>query len=134
MNVLRFHTLWREALADARPTDSILGPWIGSWESDPSGHTGALRCVVRSVDDRRLDAAFYAVFWKVFWMTYAPELRCRPVENGYEIRGSWRLPGPFGGDFSYEGTITPTDFRARYRAAGDHGTFRMRRPEAASEH
>lgn len=128
MNVIRFNRLWREAVAAPVPADSVLGPWEGSWLSEPSGHRGALRCVVRDVGDGGMDAAFHAVYWKVLWMTYAPTLECAPIEGGWELGGSWDLPGPFGGEFAYEGTVTPSEFRARYRAAGDHGIFEMHRP------
>lgn len=128
MNVFRFRGLWRQAVASPTPEDRVTGPWEGFWHSEPSGHRGRLRCVVRGVGDGRLDAAFHAVFWKVMRMTYEPTLRCRPLEgDGYEIEGAWKL-GWWMGEFRYEGTITPDAFEARYRSKGDHGVFEMRRP------
>lgn len=133
MNLIRFHRLWKRALAAPLPADRVLGPWEGSWRSEPSDHTGRLRCVVLEVDENpgRMHAAFHAVFWKVFRMTYEPQLDFRPADDGGEIRGSWVLPPPFGGEFHYQGTVTPEEFRATYRAPGDHGVFEMRRPAGA---
>lgn len=128
MNLIRFQRLWKEAVSGPLPEDRVLGPWVGSWLSEPSGHTGSLRCIVRDVDSESFRAAFHAVYWKVFWMTYEPRLDCHPVADGYQLRGAWKLPGPFGGEFAYEGIVTPSAFRARYRSVGDHGTFELRRP------
>jgi hypothetical protein len=128
MNAIQFRRLWKQEKAAFAAAGRVLGPWEGSWISEPSGHRGRLRGVVRQVGDDRLQVAFHAVFWKAFWMTYEPSLEGRPIDDGYEIQGSWRLPGPFGGQFSYEGIVTPTEFRARYRASSDHGSFLMQRP------
>lgn len=129
MNLLRFHRLWRRIRSRPGPEDDVTGPWEGSWHSEPTGHGGRLRCVIHHAGEGRIEAAFHAVFWKLFRATYEAELDARPIRDGYEIRGSRDLGRLFGGEFEYEGTVTPAEFRATYRSSSDHGTFTMRRPD-----
>jgi hypothetical protein len=50
--------------------------------------------------------------------TSASEARHRQARHDIGKRGT----------FNAEGTITPTEFHATYKAAGDHGVFVLKRP------
>jgi hypothetical protein len=120
-----FQKEWEQASASSK---SIEGRWEGSWLSGANGHTGKLRCVVgpEQTGDTR-EFHYFATWGKVFRGSF------NAVHEVTEKSGvtAFKAKHDIGtrGTFHAEGTITPNEFHATYRAAGDHGTFVMKRPQ-----
>jgi len=120
-----FQKTWEAANAQPK---SIEGRWEGSWLSGANGHTGKLRCVVGPEQNGGTREFHYFATWgKVFRGSF------NAVHEVTEKGGAtaFKAKHDIGkrGTFHAEGTITPNDFHASYRAAGDHGTFVMKRPQ-----
>ncbi len=124
------------------PATGILGRWEGSWHSDPSDHTGQLRAIVSQLPAKPGRAAagaepaaagglyevrFHALWGWDFVAEYTIEMEVREESGRYAFKGESEL-GLFFGKYQCEGHIVGDRFFATYRAAGDHGTFEMRRP------
>ncbi|MGI8604725.1 MAG: hypothetical protein ACR2OZ_17280 [Verrucomicrobiales bacterium] len=132
-----FQQHWSVAIKD-RPAKytSIEGPWVGTWKSEPTGHSGALRCLVgESQSNTRseqgaLTPFYYRATWqKVLSGTFRTVQPVREVRKGeFVSEGDWTLPKWAGGKYHYRINATPAEFRATYRGGGDHGRFEMQRP------
>ncbi len=123
------------------PTTGILGRWEGKWHSVPSDHTGRLRCIVSALPSKPGRAAsgaepsaaggqyefrFHALWGWDFVSENTIEMEVRDEGGRYAFKGESDL-GLFLGKYKCEGHIIGDRFIATYSAAGDHGTFEMRR-------
>ena len=119
-----FHRQWEQASV---PTHSIEGRWQGTWTSSFNGHTGKLLCLVGPEKPGHTREFHYFATWgKIFRGSF------NAVHDVTEKNGvtTFKARHDIGkrGTFNAEGTITPTEFQATYKAAGDHGVFVLKRP------
>lgn len=125
-----FRTQWQAAVAQSRPASSIDGPWEGTWLSGFNGHTGKLSCVVGPEKADHTREFFYHATWgKLFSGSF------RAVHEVSQSGGVTHFTAKHDigkrGTFHAEGTISGSEFKATYKAAGDHGTFVMKRPQGS---
>ncbi len=121
-----FNREWSAAMAKPIPVGSIEGPWEGTWLSQGSGHHGSLRCVVgpQTGHDRPF---FYHATWGSF---LSGSFKAQHHVSTLPTATAFTADSDLGvyGKFKANGIVTNGDFKATYNAAGDHGTFEMKRP------
>lgn len=126
-----FDRRWEHAAASPPPADDITGRWIGAWRSNHNDDTGQLRAIVSRNDDGSYHVDYHATYGTLLTLTFSYALDMQPTQDE---GGVWRFAGEsdlgvFGG-YRHDGYATPAEFAADYEAsAGDHGTYRMTRPE-----
>ena len=119
---------WRQAARKPQPTNDITGRWEGRWLSDVNGHNGRLRCLLTRREDGQFDGRFHATYRRFLRFGYDVVLHEIAATNGtMSLAGSADLGWPWGG-YECDGTVSVTNFVARYRSKYDRGTFRMSRP------
>jgi hypothetical protein len=124
-----FHHDWRQAAAQPAPADDITGRWEGTWQSDVNGHHGGLRCVVTKESPGKYRIHYRATWKKILHGSYNVEVAVRREGGTFKSTGGADLGWKYGGHYSYEGDATPTEFTSTYKSKGDHGTFKLKRPE-----
>ena len=140
-----FDNDWRSLAttkAPGSPASSILGRWEGSWHSETSDHTGKLRAIVSALPQKPgrhtsstapgaagelYEVRFHALWGWDFVAEYTVEIEIREQPARYDFKGESEL-GLFFGKYQCDGHIIGDRFFANYTAAGDRGTFEMRRP------
>ncbi len=120
---------YQAALKQSVRAGSPEGPWTGRWTSDKMGHTGELRAIVVKDIDDTYTARFKARFWKCFTYTSTAALTMEPKGDAFHFDGSAQLGWLAGGEYHYEGRVTPKFFFSEYRCHWDNGTFYMERPK-----
>ncbi|MBI3867483.1 MAG: hypothetical protein HY299_03045 [Verrucomicrobia bacterium] len=125
-----FNYEWRQTVkkSDA-PQDAKLGPWEGAWTSEPSGHSGRLRCLLSPGGPTGTQARFRATYARILTFEYKVPLRMTPQSDGQKFEGSANLGKLAGGVYSYDGFLSSTQFFSTYKCRYDHGVFRMTRPQ-----
>jgi hypothetical protein len=128
----QFNRKWAKAKTSvfSDQTSRIEGPWVGTWLSKGTGHTGKLRCVVGPALNSEGDHLFtYRATWKGFLSaTFKATHRVKPDGKGHQFSGEHSLPNWAGGNYHYDGTTQMGRFEATYRCEKDHGSFSMKRP------
>ena len=131
-----FNRKWEQATSEPVPTDDVMGPWEGKWQSRKGHGSGKLLCVIEAAPqtagpsaDAPYVAHFRATFWGIFKSTYSiPLTRHRDAENVFA--GKKDLGWLAGGLYTYGAEITPTTFDASYQSqSGDSGIFQLARPK-----
>lgn len=123
-----FQKKWNEASAKPVPTNSIEGRWEGTWLSSFNGHTGKLLCVVGPENPGNTRDFYYFATWgKIFRGSFHAVHEVSEHNGVTTIKASHDIGKR--GTFRAEGTITPTEFKATYRAAGDNGNLVLKRPQ-----
>lgn len=123
-----FNREYQQALTLPPAAGSIEGAWLGSWLSDKNGHHGELRGLITRVEGNTHRTRFKARYWKIFSYTSEVDFEMQPHHDGFEFSGTKRLGWLAGGDYFYEGRVSPEKFFSTYSCKWDHGTFRMERP------
>ncbi|MBI2946717.1 MAG: hypothetical protein HYY23_03665 [Verrucomicrobia bacterium] len=123
-----FHRDWKNAATQPAHTNEISGRWEGRWQSEANGHAGRLRCLITKLDGGQYSARFHANYYQILNFGYTVTLQAHPAADTFQFKGEADLGRLAGGKYTYEGQATPTNFFSTYRAARDHGTFRMTRP------
>lgn len=123
-----FPRAWKDAAAQPAPANSITGRWEGRWQSAVNGHSGRLRCLIVPLDNGQHSARFHANYWRIFSFGYTVTLQAQESGGAFQFKGEANLGWLAGGQYTYEGRATPTNFFSTYRATRDHGTFQMTRP------
>jgi len=124
-----FERQWRNCQSYAQDADGLAGCWEGTWQSDYNGHTGGLRAVITKQDDENYYADFKATYFGIIPFRFQMPLNAQEVEGVTNFQGAVDLGFLAGGEYAYDGEANATDFAASYRAAKDHGTFTMSRPQ-----
>jgi hypothetical protein len=108
------------------------GRWAGHWTSDKhkklfSGepNSGEIRCILTFIDPFRYRANFRAEYDPIFHGEYVATLYGKARGKTLRVKGVWPLNPLVGGDYHYEGTITPGELNLRYSSKYDDGTIRM---------
>ena len=128
-----FNYEWRQAVkASPAPADPRLGPWEGTWTSEPSGHSGRLRCLLKPGGPTGTQARFRATYAKVLTFGYTVPLQMTSEAGGLKFSGSANLGKLAGGDYTYGGFLSSTQFFSTYNCRYDHGTFQLKRPQQPS--
>jgi hypothetical protein len=122
-----FQKEWKTALK--QPQSGINGAWQGEWRSEKNGHHGSLKCVVTQSSPTTFRAHFRAKYMKILQFTYAATLTGQETNGAVRLEGSANLGKLAGGIYTYEGTVTPTEFRSTYKSKYDHGHYEMTRPK-----
>ncbi len=125
-----FNRDYKKALLKGEPENSIEGPWIGSWVSDKNSHHGELRGIITQVEGNTYETRFKAKFWGIFTYTSAAQFAMEPHNAGFEFFGTKKLGWLAGGEYTYEGRVSPEKFFSTYQNKWDNGTFEMERPSA----
>lgn len=87
-----------------------------------------MRCIVGPERGGTRDFYYHATWGKVFRGAFKSEHEVSRQKDG-ETRFTARRNIQQHGFFQAEGAITPAEFNATYKAAGDHGVFELKRPE-----
>ncbi|HEX8914313.1 MAG TPA: hypothetical protein VF796_18340 [Humisphaera sp.] len=124
---------WSAAGKEPTPSDQITGRWIGTWTSEASGHSGGLRCIVTRTDSGRFKADFRATYAWLFSFGYEMAMNVRASDAATNpsvvyFTGEEDLGALAGGEYTYDGRATPTEFFCKYKTKDDHGTFQLVRP------
>jgi hypothetical protein len=127
-----YESKWTSAAAQPTEANGIEGRWEGTWQSDANHHSGGLRCILTRTGPDTYHADYHATYWKIFSFGYETDLSAarREGETVY-FNGAADLGWLAGGEYQYDGHATPTEYLCNYRSKGDHGTFRMTRPDQA---
>ena len=125
-----FNRDFQKALLKSTSNNSIEGPWLGSWLSDKNGHHGELRGIITKLDGTTYETRFKARFWKLFTYTSEAQFEMQPHSDGFEFFGTKQLSWLAGGEYTYEGRVSPEKFFSTYQNKWDNGTFQMERPKA----
>lgn len=123
-----FNRDWKAAAALPTPTNSIEGRWEGKWLSDHNGHNGALRAIVRKLDNGQYETRFHAKYAGLLSFGMQSKLDVKPAGGLWQFSGEENLGKPYG-VYRYEGKASATNFFSTYKASFDHGTFQMTRPK-----
>jgi hypothetical protein len=124
-----FHREWRAAAKAPPPGDDIFGRWEGRWQSEPTGHSGRLRCLISKEREHEYIARFHATYWRVLSFGYTVPLEVQREDGTHQFSGHADLGRLAGGVYTYDGHATPARFFSIYNSEKDHGTFEMTRPE-----
>jgi len=124
-----FRDAWQKA-GTSPPPEDFSGPWEGTWTSEKTGHTGAVRCLVASTpdDDGLYDFHYWASWKKALTGEFHVRYPVNHVGDKYYFGGKHDLGKAFGGIFSHRGESTGSEFKATYSSAQDEGAFDMKRP------
>lgn len=125
-----FNRDYKQALLKGAPKDGVEGPWVGAWLSDKNGHNGELRGLITKLEGDIYHTRFKARYWKFFTYTSEVEFEMQPHHDGFEFFGVKRLGWLAGGEYTYEGRVSPKEFFSTYQNKWDRGTFQMDRPKA----
>lgn len=125
----RFERDWRAAGKEPAPAGEIRGRWQGTWHSEPTGHTGKLRCLLTPISKEKYEARFHAKYKRVLSFRYTAEFTGSKSNEVFYFSGNADLGKLAGGVYHYEGHVAPTNFFSIYRAKYDRGTFQMQRPK-----
>jgi len=110
---------------------SLVGKWEGTWTSDETGHTGALRCIITGSGNGEYAARYHATYgWCLFQFTFEYTLPTTAVQSGsaWSLHGSSFLDSWIaGGLYSYEARVEGGEYVASYRSSFDRGIFRMKK-------
>ena len=126
----RFESDWRSPAYLKPPADGEMfaGRWKGYWKSVPSGHSGSLRCLVRSVDDDTYRAHFNAS-WALFArFEYVAAMEVERREDHIHFAGQADLGRMAGGVYRYDGHTDGHILYCKYKSSNDHGYFKLSRP------
>ncbi len=110
------------------PPDPVLGRWEGTWLSAANGHKGGLRCLITKEKLGKTQARVHATYACCFSFEYTVELQVYAKEGEHRFEGFADLGWLAGGEYRYEGKISPAGFESTYASESDNGTFRMDRP------
>ena len=112
--------------AATAPTD-LSGHWSGTWLSHSNEHDGPLEGDFVKIDDDHYCVHFRGRFWGLLPFSYRVMLTVTGREGDkVSMSGSSNL-GFLLGTFSYQATVTDTEFCASYCSKRDHGVFAMTR-------
>ncbi len=116
--------------ADRQPNSAagLVGAWDGTWKSEASRHHGRLQCLISESSPREYQARFRATFGKIFHSSYTVPLSVTQTNGQFEFRGQANLGSLAGGDYTYVGHASPTNFFSTYQSKYDHGVFELHRP------
>ena len=128
-----YEARWSAAGKQPTPANGIEGRWVGTWRSEPTGHSGGLRCIVSEVTPQSFKADFKASYAWIFTFTYEMTMRIKAADAATRpghvyFAGEQDLGWLAGGQYTYDGKVGPTEFFCGYRSENDHGTFQMTRP------
>ena len=125
----RYQKQWDKAQNEILPPHQNLeGPWIGSWQSEPSGHSGKLKCIIKQTNKGQYEFYYWATWAKVISGGFRITCDVKKIEKEWAFDGDKDL-GSLGGKFIHSGTATPNKLKATYKSdRGDHGSFNLSRP------
>jgi hypothetical protein len=104
----------------------VAGKWSGTWESSGhKGHGGGLTCEAIESGKQKWEATFTAEFGKT--KAYKVKLEGKPGDGKVVFGGKVDLGKDDGGEFTWTGQATATDFTGEYDGGGDKGSFKMTR-------
>ena len=126
----KFESDWRSPAYLKPPAEGEMfaGRWKGHWKSVPSGHSGSLRCIVRSVDEDAYRAHFNASWALLARFEYVAAMDVERREGHVHFAGRADL-GKMGGVYQYDGHTDGKMLYCTYKSASDHGYFKMSRPK-----
>ncbi len=124
-----FHRDWKQAIAEPIPTNGLAGPWTGTWQSEITGHTDKLQCLVTPQTDAEYRARFHAKYKTILSVGYTITLKVTETNGVYQFDGDADIGWFRGGIYHYDGRVTGTNFFSIYRSKADHGNFQMTRPQ-----
>lgn len=105
---------------------NVAGKWSGTWESSKNkGHGGGLSCEAAEKNKNEWEAVFTAEYGKT--STYNVNLKGKPEDGKVVFGGKVDLGKDHGGEFTWTGRATATEFTGEYEGGGDIGSFKMKR-------
>jgi hypothetical protein len=122
-----FERDWENAAKTPASEDILIGRWQGTWKSDVSGHSGALRCIIAQEKAGLYQAHYHATYGWGFTFQYTVTMSAQIEGNSCKLMGSADLGWLAGGEYHYEGAAAAGQFTSTYRSKGDHGKFEMGR-------
>lgn len=113
-----------EKKAESLP--KVDGKWSGRWESEThKGHGGGLTCDAVESGKQKWEATFTAEFGKT--KEYKVKLDGKPGDGKVVFGGKVDLGKDDGGEFTWTGRATETEFSGEYESSNDKGSFKMKR-------
>jgi hypothetical protein len=110
------------------PHKNLEGSWVGSWKSEPSGHGGKLKCIIKETDKGQYEFYYWATWAKVISGGFRITCKVKKIDTEWTFEGDKNL-GSLGGKFTHTGTAFPNKLKATYKSdRGDHGSFTLSRP------
>jgi hypothetical protein len=104
----------------------VTGKWTGRWESEThKGHGGGLTCEAVESGKDKWEANFTAEFGKT--KSYKVKLEGTPGDGKVVFGGKVDLGKDDGGEFTWTGRATETEFSGEYQSTEDKGSFKMTR-------
>ena len=121
-----YRSEWNAAAAHSQEHGAIEGAWIGTWHSDVNGHTGKLWCLIKDGAPNERTFAYRATWGHILSGSFSAKHNLQKAAGATIIK----VDHPIGklGTFHGEGKIQGDKFTACYQAAGDRGTFELKRP------
>lgn len=114
---------FRDAQSWCVPPETMVGAWEGYWESEVSGHRGALKAVINQRTDGSYEADFHARFFKLFTAQYSLPLHAWNEEGVVHFRGTSDLGMIKSRPYTAVGWANECQLIANYCTEGDHGRF-----------
>lgn len=124
-------TGWPRGWSQAKKTtatDGVSGAWEGTWRSNPTGHSGKLRCAVFPKSPGVWEYRYRATWARVLCAGFTVDCAVTRQRDGtLKVKGERDLGPVFGGVFAHQGTVTKDKLDASYQAKIDEGTLTLRR-------
>ena len=125
-----FEKKWKAAAGRPVEVNDIQGRWKGTWKSEKNGHSGGLRAVITRQGEDTYNADFHATYGWIFRFGYSMAMTAQRGDETFTyFTGSADLGKLAGGVYEYDGKASGEEFFCNYRSKGDHGHFRMTRPD-----
>ncbi len=121
-----YRSEWNAARTGTHAPGSIEGAWEGSWHSDVNGHTGKLWCLIKDGSPTERTFAYRATWGHFLSGGFSAKHNLQKAGEAT----AFKVDHPIGklGTFHAKGKIQADKFAACYQAAGDRGTFELKRP------
>ena len=102
---------------------NLSGNWSGNWQSEISGHQGALKAKFTVMDETKVQARFSGRFFKVVPFKFNVTLDVVSQKDGVtKLQGKQDL-GRALGIYHYDVTYKGDEFIANYKTDKDKGVF-----------
>src|SRR5262245_8307271 len=101
-----FNRDWKRMAEAGAPQTGMEGRWDGGWQSDATGHSNRLRCIISKKEDNLYLARFHANFKALFKFTvgYTVPLKVEQRDDKFHFEGEANLHWYAGGLYHYQGT------------------------------
>jgi len=126
-------TFLRQPVPPPTPQSPFDGRWVGKWTSErhhklfsSEAADGDVRLVFTKMDPYRYRAHFRAT-WMNIRSEHLVTLNGKQRGKTLHLRGTQPVSKIFGGSYTYDATVTPTEFSLRYDSRYDSGRMELQK-------